>query len=445
MTNLLLGSELKGYIHNIDYYLEANDRTHRMHLDMLLCTQGWRKYDWTEMTRPNEFEVKYPVEEGIMVMGNLTSTFRNRKKEGVKMKVFLFNEAGDKRTGSAITDSLGHFAFLADDFTGRWQMNMMTYEKDKLEEMNVNLHKVQGPQGRIFGKEETSLFFRQKQTEETVSFQPDTIVKYKAEEKRRWENLLPSVKVEAQKEWQSDFIRRWNNLIYDMEDERMRMDETGEEYLEDYWDWLLKTNPFVGYVVQGKDEFVPAYKSRPIKFLISRAGTGSWILQPGESSGQEFGIQLEDLTVNDVEAIAICDKPDANLAFMELSRSEYFGDYLYDPVLDPLNRDSKNYVFVTLFVREDYFRYKDKRGHRKTKIQGFSPERKFYTPDYSYADLPNEQDFRRTLYWNPNVRTDSEGKATVKFYNSPTCRHIKVNAETITKEGEWGIFNDTQF
>ena len=101
--------------------------------------------------------------------------------------------------------------------------------------------------------------------------------------------------------------------------------------------------------------------------------------------------------------------------------------------MDPNNPDKihTHYAYVTLFVREDFFSYKDKRGHRKTKIQGFSPERKFYIPDYSDATLPDEQDFRRTLYWNPNVTTDAEGKATVQFYNTPTCRRIKISAETM--------------
>ena len=433
-ANLLLGSELKGYIHDVDYYLEADDRTHRLHLDLLLCTQGWRRYDWTSMTRPHDFEVTYPVEEGIMVVGNLTSTFRNREKEGVEMKVYLFNESGDKRIGSAITDSLGKFAFLAEDFTGRWQMNIMTYEEEKLKEMNVNLQKVQSPQGRAYGSGETELFFRSSKEGKATTVQPDTLVEYDAEQKRRWENLLPTVKVEGQKEWQSDLNRKWNNIIYDMEDERMRMDETGEEYLEEYWDWLLKTNPFFGYVTVGSVEnpkTVPGYKSRPIKFLISRVGTGGWLLTPGTEGSQEHSINLEDLTINDVEAIAICDKPDAKYLYMEELQKNYSGPYTQDPFLDPLNEDSKNYVYVSIFVRNDYFRYKDKRGHRKTKIQGFTPERKFYMPDYSYTDLPDEQDFRRTLYWNPNVTTDAEGKAAVQFYNTPTCRRIKISAETM--------------
>ena len=362
------------------------------------------------------------------------------------MKVFLFNEAGEKRVGSAITDSLGSFAFLSEDFTGRWQMNIMTYEGEKLKEMNVNLQKVQSPQGRTYGYGETSLFVHTLETTKTSAIQPDTIMEYEAERKRLWENLLPTVKVEGQKEWQSEFIRKWNNIIYDMEDERMRMDETGEEYLEEYWDWLLKTNPFFGYVSvktkrkgsyipENSDTIIPSYKSRPIKFLICRVGMGGWLLTPGVEAGQEHSINLEDLTVNDVEAITICDKPDARIVFQEGMQENYAGDFFNDPLLDPLNKESKNFVYVTIFVRNDYFRYKDKRGHRKTKIQGFSPERKFYIPDYSNATLPDEQDFRRTLYWNPNVTTDTEGKASVLFYNTPNCKRITISAETITSEG----------
>lgn len=127
------------------------------------------------------------------------------------------------------------------------------------------------------------------------------------------------------------------------------------------------------------------------------------------------------------------------MAFLETSNNGFNLDVLLDqPVNDTINRKNHNYVIVILYVRNDYFRYKDKRGHRKTKIQGFSPERKFYMPDYSYADLPEEQDFRRTLYWNPNVKSNAEGTATVQFYNTPQCKNIRVSAETITKRGKLG-------
>ena len=431
MTNLLLGSDLKGYIHDIDYYMESDDLDHRTDLDLLLCTQGWRKYDWEEMTRPQDFEVKHHVEEGIMVVGDLTSTFRNRKKEGVEIKVFLFNEAGYHLNASALTDSLGRFAFQAEDFTGRWQMHTLTYEDGKTKEMNVNLKKIESPQARAIADGETTLFIRRLAEEEKpAAFLPDSTMGYDEEaEKHRYENLLPTVKVQAQKEWLTPEVRRWHTDIYDMEEERMLMDETGEEYLENFWDWLMKTNPYFRYMEIGPPQnsiTVPSYKSHPIKFRIQQVGKergitliNDWIFQPTVPATQGWGNIVENLTINDVEAIAITDKLGSDMAFIRDIGGKF-----------PENDKPYTCAYVTLFVREDYFKYKDKRGHRKTKIQGFSPERKFYIPDYSDASLPDEQDFRRTLYWNPNVVTNNEGEATVRFYNTPHCKRIEISAET---------------
>ena len=63
-------------------------------------------------------------------------------------------------------------------------------------------------------------------------------------------------------------------------------------------------------------------------------------------------------------------------------------------------------------------------------------------PDYSYADLPQEEDFRRTLFWAPYVVTNKQGEATVNFYNSKNCQHMRVSAETITFGGVMGSFEE---
>ena len=79
---------------------------------------------------------------------------------------------------------------------------------------------------------------------------------------------------------------------------------------------------------------------------------------------------------------------------------------------------------------------KPRRGVRKTWIDGYSTPVEFYSPDYSL--LPKDEDYRRTLYWNPNVKTDGDGKATVEFYNNSSCRNIDISAETLTKSGGLG-------
>lgn len=72
MTELLLSSELKGFIPHPDYYFEADDQQHRRHLDLLLMVQGWRRYDYGEMTDGKP--LRYAPEQQLSVEGNVYST-----------------------------------------------------------------------------------------------------------------------------------------------------------------------------------------------------------------------------------------------------------------------------------------------------------------------------------------------------------------------------------
>ena len=76
-------------------------------------------------------------------------------------------------------------------------------------------------------------------------------------------------------------------------------------------------------------------------------------------------------------------------------------------------------------------------GQRKTKIQGYSYSKEFVHPDYSgvpVQDLP--RDYRRTLYWNPNVSLDENGRAEIEFFNNSTCRHLSISAEGLSHDGK---------
>ena len=53
-----------------------------------------------------------------------------------------------------------------------------------------------------------------------------------------------------------------------------------------------------------------------------------------------------------------------------------------------------------------------------------------------YSVVPPMDDFRRTIYWNPNVKLNFRGKATVEFYNNSSCTEMSVSAEGMTPEGK---------
>ncbi len=62
----------------------------------------------------------------------------------------------------------------------------------------------------------------------------------------------------------------------------------------------------------------------------------------------------------------------------------------------------------------------------------------FVSPDYSSTELKNSRipDFRNTLYWNPSVKPDKEGKVRVEFWSSNIVSDYEINIQGITSEGK---------
>ncbi|HIT80789.1 MAG TPA: hypothetical protein IAD09_00885, partial [Candidatus Caccoplasma merdavium] len=48
--------------------------------------------------------------------------------------------------------------------------------------------------------------------------------------------------------------------------------------------------------------------------------------------------------------------------------------------------------------------------------------------------------YRRTLYWNPALETDSLGRAYVDFYNNSHATRPRIEAETLTPDGLPGVY-----
>ena len=69
MTDLLLSSELKGFVAYPDYYFEADDAEHRQALDLLMMVQGWRRYDFAEITSGEP--LRYKPEQYMTVEGSV--------------------------------------------------------------------------------------------------------------------------------------------------------------------------------------------------------------------------------------------------------------------------------------------------------------------------------------------------------------------------------------
>ena len=73
---------------------------------------------------------------------------------------------------------------------------------------------------------------------------------------------------------------------------------------------------------------------------------------------------------------------------------------------------------------------------RRYLMTGYSVCKDFYHPDYSRRPLPGTADYRRTLYWNPDVKFDAQGEAQLRFYNNGKRTALSIDAEGITQTGQ---------
>lgn len=67
--------------------------------------------------------------------------------------------------------------------------------------------------------------------------------------------------------------------------------------------------------------------------------------------------------------------------------------------------------------------------------QGWAPDATFYSPQYTDISKKTRPDHRTTLYWTPQVRTDAEGHATVRFYASDVSKRYLVTLEGVSDGG----------
>jgi hypothetical protein len=73
-------------------------------------------------------------------------------------------------------------------------------------------------------------------------------------------------------------------------------------------------------------------------------------------------------------------------------------------------------------------------------VPGFSESREFYSPKYENM-RPAEwikPDLRALIHWQPQIVTDSLGKAQTSFYNADNLGKIQIVVEAISESGEIG-------
>lgn len=71
LTEMLLASEIRGFVPEPGWYFEKDDDEHRLALDLLMMTQGWRRFAWQDMAVKGRWELSQPAEKAPILTGEV--------------------------------------------------------------------------------------------------------------------------------------------------------------------------------------------------------------------------------------------------------------------------------------------------------------------------------------------------------------------------------------
>ena len=476
-TWMLLSSEVSGYIDSPDYYFEADDVDHRRAADLLMMTQGWRRYDWQLMSGQKVLDKVEPNEDGLYIFGQLTSKSKKRDVGNVDLSMTLFNRDGQSMSGKAKTDSLGRYSFKLPDCSGDWALQIKSEKEGEAQNYVIAIDRHFSPAMRLLSPYETEMlpvgecnFFKNNQEEKEEEFVSIT----------KKVHVLPTVKVKTRRilgdlhvSWyDEDWAQSKASVYYDCDTYADEIADRGEE-LPTFDTWLKSKNS----LIDGVADPLPSHQIfvQPTEIGVADANAGkvlnlakeadehgsspehykeTLLSKSGEKPvfGSDNGLMYDrrpivwivnnmfccisgykgtrltfTKTNNDT---GILERPE----FLNEAKSVYFTENLtvLNDYIQSTDLMGANPVIAFVYTHPLFY-FKTK-GLRKSHFYGYNMPTKFEMEDYSI--LPPTEDFRRTLFWDANVKTDQDGKAKVEFYNNSSAKEFFISAEGMTADGK---------
>ena len=434
MTHFLLTSEIKGYVRNPSYYFDSDDDTRRTKLDLLMMVQGWRRHFWKQMAGVEPVNPEYIPEQGIETNGQVVSLARSIPKPGVDVSLFLTKKEGED-AGSLFetfkTDSMGRFSFIS-NVDEKWYMILSVREKRKAKDHRVLLDRFFAPGPRRYNyKEMHTEIVSEEDIEESVDEETednnsviDSILMASEELYDKitgQKNVrLPEVVVKAKKNSrEKDVFRNRSKSIayYDVASEVDDIKDQNKYIGDDIHQLMLNMNKdFSRYNGPGGEDLLK-YKGKLALFVVNYERTMMTEIDY---------LKYKIIRLDAIKSIYINET---------LSIMSQYADYRMSPM--EVDEFFGCVVFIETYP-DGMVPVSAGKGVRKTKLEGYSKSKEFYSPDYSA--IPPEPDYRRTLYWNPSVAPDDEGNVKIKFYNNSQCRMFSICAESITPQGLCGLY-----
>ncbi|MDE7378761.1 MAG: hypothetical protein K2N13_07350 [Paraprevotella sp.] len=445
---LLLSSDLKGFIRNPEHYLQSDDMEHRAATDRLMMVQGWRRYDWQTMAGKNSFIKRQPLEDGLYIDGQVQLKLGENAPEQVGLDLLLMNPQRKHQwvTAKEETQKEGWFAFRVEgEIEGKWNLIINTKETSENKEgqdYHVLLNRHFSPALRVLPWEEMRLMSPYCSPVRKDYTQPNK--KKKEQSWKESSKIKNSLKEEAKLAANSLMYYDCEKAVEDLLDQGMDIPSV--------YDWLQQ-KPYIKYAQEVEGRHLIGENKDPGHALLStqtqRVIDPIQLFSSSTPAGAKGKMEyLRSVYINipdDKQKVKVNNNlPDYSDSYLMLDngllakisdRRNMQPSYYSQPtstITDEEKHKLERAVYATTFSKTD--KLSKKQGIRQTYFQGYNRSETFHMNNYS--EVEPVEDHRRTLYWNPDITTDSTGSATVTVWNSTSCREVYLSAEGITPEGK---------
>ncbi len=401
-SQLLLTSDLKGYVYNPAYYFSSNEDSVQQRLDLVMMTNGWRRFKWQDLLAEKWPVIKNLPENYLSIDGKILGL----------SKAMMFNKQimgilKTKNDASNIfimpVDNQGNFKqtdlFFFDTARLHYQINN---DKDKTLTTSASFsfqnNFVKTPMASLASL--AALYAPQK-TDSAILLKSSTMAalqrnqnagKIKTLETVELKSKVKSLKQKMEEEYTSGFFSGGDGYTFTTED-----------------DPFAKSAVSILAYLQGK--------VAGLQISTNGSGSASW-----RGSATSFFLNEITADVSSLQSINMND-----VAMIKIFRPPFFG-----------GTGGGAGGAIAVYTKKGGSDNSNVKGLPVVLINGYSAIKEFYSPDYEKAPDPDAKDYRTTLYWNPYLFFDKNNRRiTIPFYNSDNCKKIRVTIEGINEAGQF--------
>ena len=403
-SHLLLTSDIKGFVYDPAYYFSNNSDSVQSNLDLVMMTNGWRRFKWEDVLASNWPVIKNYPQPYLTVTGNVFGLMPNQLANGRQLSLILTTQKNNNQFLVAPVNKKGEFIIK----------NMLFFDTARLfYQFNNDKDKKLTSTATVDFKKSFLTVQDNPLTDLNPFLKPiipDTAVQKKnATLNKLREGFSEGIKV---KELEGVKVTARSKTA------AQKMDEA---YTSGFFSggdgrvFNVADDPFANSSISVLDYLQGKMPGLQISSTGFSGGSISWRGSPTSLFLNEMNTDasmIQSISMSDVAMIKVFNPP-----FFGAAGGGAGGAVaVYTKKGEQLRNSTKGLDFIT--------------------ISGYTPLKEFYSPDYSKDADINKIDYRTTLYWNPYLIFDkSTRRISIPFYNSDNCKKIRVVIEGMNEEG----------